>query len=117
MRLAIVSIDEGVSVQIPISRVVRDIHAQCGQYCTVVPLHLPICFGMVRDREVVLYGQYAAYVQEEFAWEARTVVRYQLHRWSVIEHPVIDEGFCNLQSGDAFHWSRLGEFRKTIRDD
>ena len=75
MRLAVVCVGERMGILVPISRVVRDIGAQRSQYRAVVTFHLAVCLRVISGCEVVLDGQYAAYVQEVLACEAGSVVR------------------------------------------
>ena len=72
---------------------------------------------MVRGREVVFYGQYAAYVQKELACKARTVVRDPFLWWSVVEYPVIDECSGYFFCGNTLHWCRLRSLCEPVRDD
>ena len=97
----VVGVREGLGVHVPVFGMVGDVAAQHRGDRTVEALNLAVCLRVVRRREGVRNAQDPESVLVQLAGKLRSIVREDLLRCAVLEHPVRCEGFCDVETGGA----------------
>lgn len=79
-------------------------------------VNLPIVLWMIRSRKIVFDGHYTTDVLESLRRVASTILSYEFHWTTLIEHPIVRKVLHNFGGEDTLHRYPFGHLRKTIRD-
>ena len=91
MRLTVVGKGQRSSIEVPISRMVREIASNHRFDCPVEAFGLPIGLGMIGCRERVVHVENLAYTLKELRSETAAIVGDEVFRRAIIEDPFVNE--------------------------
>lgn len=100
-----------------VSWILVNIATEHDRHRTAEALELTVTLVVVGCGERVFHPNNLEQFLDEVCYELRPVVRRQRLRGTVLEHPLLGEGFRNVVGSNVAHGEDLSELDEAVRDD